>query len=166
MPFDLGRFWFLKDQRSTSRLYDRWGWQASYTIGEAGYLGFKESSTVVPDLRILPAVGRDAHRGCPGVGHISRDCQVPILGSVPYSDVHWGLWQEGQSQLEKYLLNLEISPFQGKLEGNMWEETEFSLFIYICFKFSIKKPLDHWAHTFTCTVSIVFSEIHSWEGER
>lgn len=88
-------------------------------IGGAGYLGFKESSTVVPDLSILPVVGRDAHRGCPGVGHISRDCQVPVMGSVPYSDVHCGLWQEGQSQLEKYLLNLEISPFQGKLEGNV-----------------------------------------------
>lgn len=45
--------------------------QSSYMIGGAGYLGFKESSTVVPDLSILPVVRRDALRGCPGVEHIS-----------------------------------------------------------------------------------------------
>lgn len=54
----------------------------------AGYLGFKESSTVVPDLSILSTVGRDAHRRGPCVSCISSDCQIFILGSVLYSNIH------------------------------------------------------------------------------
>lgn len=51
-------------------------------------LGFKESSAVVPDLSVLPTVGRDADRHCPCICWVPSDCQVFILGSVPYSDVH------------------------------------------------------------------------------
>lgn len=70
------------------------------------YLGFKESSAVVPDLSCLPAVGRNAHGGGPCVSNIASDCQILILGPVLYPDVHCRLgWRN--SHLEG-LVNLEI----------------------------------------------------------
>lgn len=54
----------------------------------AGYLGSEESSAVVPDLRVLPAVGGGAHRVRPGVSRISSGRQVLLLGPVLDPDVH------------------------------------------------------------------------------
>lgn len=54
----------------------------------AGYLGLEESPAVVPDLRVLPAVGGGAHRGRPGVSGVSSDRQVLVLGPVLDPDVH------------------------------------------------------------------------------
>lgn len=76
------------------------------------YLRFKESPAVVPDLSVLSTVGRDAHGHCPCISQVPSDCQILILGSVPYSDVHcrlrkrgkpfkWG-WEE-PSTMEKHL---------------------------------------------------------------
>jgi hypothetical protein len=65
------------------------------------YLGFKESSAVVPDLSVLPTVGRDADRHCPCICWVPSDCQVFILGSVPYSDVHCRLHKEKKKKKKK-----------------------------------------------------------------
>lgn len=51
-------------------------------------LGFEEPPAVMPDLGVLPAVGRGAHTGRPGVSNTSSDRQVLVLGPVPDPDVH------------------------------------------------------------------------------
>lgn len=85
MPFALARFWFSKEKaQPNSRLWCQ----------RASYLGFEESSAVVPDLSVLPAVRGGAHGGGPGVRCISSDRQILILGPVLYPNVHcrlrWG----------------------------------------------------------------------------
>lgn len=65
-----------------------------------GYLGFQESSAVVPDLRVLPTVGGGAHRGRPGVSGVSHDRQVLVLGPVLDPDVHCRL-RRGNRRLGK-----------------------------------------------------------------
>lgn len=76
-------------------LYNQ-GQTVSRKFVSAGYLGFEEPSAVVPDLRVLPAVGGGAHRGRPGVSGISSDGQVLVLGPVLYPDVH-GRLQRGET---------------------------------------------------------------------
>ena len=84
----------------------------------------------MPDLRVLPTVGRDAHRCRPRVRCAAGDCQILVLGPVPYPDVHCGLrWGETWA-LRENLLNLEVSPStEEKLgrEGTLMEFISVSL---------------------------------------
>lgn len=53
MPFNLAKFWFPEEKTKDQK--------AGSGMSELSYLGFKESPTVVPDLRRPPTVGGNAH---------------------------------------------------------------------------------------------------------
>lgn len=133
MPFGSARLSFKKNQGPKNG------------VGASGiiYLGFKESSAVVPDLSVLSTVGGNAHRCCSCVRDSSSNCQILVLGSVLYSDVHSRLWWEKTGPFgENLWICKSALPIR---EG--WEDT--SLFLspfaptskYIQFNVFIDKSL-------------------------